>query len=155
MQHANQGYRLLSATLLLGLAAAMGGTALGQIPYAPPRTVDPNMREVSMVRQDFSDCQNGNVNDRDPGSIYGTAWVVRGSDGTTSVKVAITAKPNTRYHFFLKCVRILGDVVTSDEGQAIMTFSFQSNEAGNAFAFDMYPEDAPAGNKYQSVQVKY
>ena len=105
-----------------------------------------------MVQQDFSDCSNGNVN---PGVVSGTAWVVRGSDGKTSVKVGITAKPNTTYHFFLKCVRHLGDITTSDEGVGETIFSFNTNEAGNTFAFDMYPEGAPAGNKFQSVQVKY
>jgi hypothetical protein len=45
--------------------------------------------------------------------------VVRGHDRKTSVKVAITAPPDTTYHFFLKCVRILGNVKIDDEGIAI------------------------------------
>jgi hypothetical protein len=105
-----------------------------------------------MVLQDSSDCSNSNVN---PGVVGGSAWVVHGSDGVTHVKVGITAKPNTKYHFFLKCVRILGDIETSDEGVGIGQFSFPTNEVGNTFAFDMYPEGAPAGNKYQSMTVKY
>jgi hypothetical protein len=150
-----QGFRPLSAVLLFGFAAALCGTAAGQIPFQQPKAPDPNEREVSLVRQDQSDCQNGNVSDRDPSLIGGTAWVVRGSDGTTKVKVGITAKPNTTYHFFLKCVRILGDIKTWDEGEGQGEFSFSTNETGNVFAFDMYPEGAPPGNKYQSVQVKY
>jgi hypothetical protein len=139
----------LAALLILSLSAP----ALGQFPPAPPAPApDPGLREVPMVQQDSSDCSNSNVN---PGVVGGTVWVVRGPDGKTSVKVGITAKPNTVYHFFLKCVRILGDVTTSDEGSGIGTFSFNSNEAGNVFAFDMYPEGAPPGNKYQSGQVKY
>jgi hypothetical protein len=118
-------------------------------------SLDPNVREVSMIRQDQSDCQNGNVNAQDPTRIGGSAWVVRGTDGKTSVKIALTASPNTTYHFFLKCVRILGDVRTGDEGVAVGQFSFDSKEAGNTFAFDMYPEGAPAGNKFQSVTIKY
>jgi hypothetical protein len=138
------------ATLLI---LSLSGPALGQFPAAPPPPpTDPNLREVAMVQQDSSDCSNSNVN---PGVVGGTAWVVRGSDGKTSVKVGITAKPNTVYHFFLKCVRLLGDVTTSDEGSGMAIFSFNNNEIGNVFAFDMYPEGAPPGNKYQSVQVKY
>src|SRR6185369_7788044 len=114
-----------------------------------------NLREVSLVRQDQSDCDNGNVSDKDPSSIGGTTWVVRGSDGTTKIKIGITAKPNTTYHFFLKCVRILGDIKTWDEGAGEAEFSLPTSETGNVFAFDMYPEGAPPGNKYQSVQVKF
>ena len=108
---------------------------------------------MSLVRQDFSDCQNGNVSGG--GLIGGTVWVVRGSDGTTKVKVGITGTPDTTYHFFLKCVRILGDIKTYEEGVGKAEFSFSTNETGNVFAFDVYPEGAPPGNKFQSVQVKY
>ena len=140
--------------MLIGLAfATMAQTAAAQ--PASPTAGNPNLREVSLIRQDQSDCQNGNVSDQPPNQISGTAYVVRDPDGTTSVKVGITAKPNTVYHFFLKCVRILGDIKTYDEGDGIATFTFRTNEAGNVFAFDMYPEGAPPGNKYQSVQVKY
>jgi hypothetical protein len=52
-------------------------------------------------------------------------------------------------------VRILGDIQTFDEGEGQATFTFNTNEVGNVYAFDMYPEGAPPGNKYQSVQVKY
>jgi hypothetical protein len=50
---------------------------------------------------------------------------------------------------------LLGDITTYDEGDGIGLFTFQTNEAGNVFAFDMYPEGAPPGNKYQSGQIKY
>ena len=152
MRRAAQGYCLLSATLLFGLAA-LDGTAVGQKTLPSPD--DPTMRQVSLVRQDQSDCQNGNVSDKDPNLVGGTAFVVRTSDGKTTVKVGIMAKPNTTYHFFLKCVRILGDIQTWDEGDGVGYFSFSTNEVGNVFAFDMYPEGAPPGNKYQSVQVKF
>jgi hypothetical protein len=146
---------LLSAFFLFAVAA---NTASGQSQRWDPTTgkpIDPSVREVSLVRQDQSDCQNGNVSDQDPSLLGGIAYVRRGSDGTTSVKVGITAKPNTSYHFFLKCVRILGDIKTGDEGTGEAEFSFRTNEVGNVYAFDMYPEGAPAGNKYQSVQVKH
>jgi len=135
--------------------AALCGTAFGQIPFDPPKGPDPNEREVSLMRQDQSDCQNGSVSDRDPTLLSGTAYVVRGSDGKTTVKVGISAKPNTTYHFFLKCVRLLGDIKTWDEGEGQGMFTFETNEAGNVYAFDMYAEGGPPGSKYQSVQVKY
>jgi len=152
MRQGNRRATLLSALFLSGFAGAFAGPAAAQTTAAAP---DPNLRSVSLVRQDFSDCSNGNVSDSNPTLIGGTAWVVRGSDGKTSVKVGITASPNTTYHFFLKCVRILGDITTQDEGEAVATFEFSTNEAGNVFAFDVYPQGAPAGNKFQSVQVKF
>jgi hypothetical protein len=82
-------------------------------------------------------------------------WVVRNPDATTSVKIAMTVQPDTTYHFFLKCVRLLGDIKTDDEGIGEATFTFQTNSVGGVFAFDMYPEGAPAGNKFQSVQVHF
>jgi hypothetical protein len=135
--------RIFAAVLLFACAASAASAQ------------DPNLREVSLIRQDQSDCENSNVSNRDTSLLGGTAYVIRGSDGNTSVKVGIMAKPNTVYHFFLKCVRILGDIETWDEGAGVATFTFRSNEVGNVFAFDMYPEGAPPGNKYQSIQVKY
>jgi hypothetical protein len=153
MRNADKTSWMIPAAVLF--LAWTADPALAQQPPAPKGNNDPNLREVSMIRQDQSDCQNSNVSDRDPNVIGGTAYVVRNSDDTTSVKVGITGKPNTVYHFFLKCVRILGDIKTYDEGDGAATFSFRTNETGNVFAFDMYPEGAPPGNKYQSVQVKY
>ena len=114
-----------------------------------------NMREVSLVRQDFSDCPNDNVSDQDISRVGGTVILMRNADGTTTVKVGITATPNTRYNFFLKCVRALGTVQTYDEGEGQAQFSFRTDETGNVYAFDMYPDGAPAGNKFQSVQVRF
>ncbi|TMI99827.1 MAG: hypothetical protein E6G97_21355 [Alphaproteobacteria bacterium] len=155
MTHRKQASALLRATLLIGLVAAVGGAAFGQSGPPPPPPPDPNLREVALVRQDESDCHNSTVSNSDPSLIGGTAWVVRGSDGTTKVKVAITGKRYEKYHFFLKCVRILGDLQASEEGVAEGEFSFSNAESGNLFGFDMYPEGAPPGNKYQSMTVRY
>jgi len=125
------------------------GLALG---CASSATAEPV--EVSLVRQDASDCTNSDVSDKDPSLVGGTIRLTRELDGTTAVKVAITVKPNTTYHLFLKCVRLLGDITTEDEGQGIASFVLEAGSVGLIFAFDMYPEGAPAGNKYQSVQVK-
>jgi hypothetical protein len=133
-------------TAAAAVLLAMGATASAH---------SANMREVSLVRQDFSDCPNDNVSDQDPSRVGGTVALMRNNDGTTTVKVDITAAPNTKYNFFLKCVRILGTVQTHDEGEGEAQFSFRTDETSNVYAFDMYPDGAPAGNKFQSVQVKF
>jgi hypothetical protein len=71
------------------------------------------------------------------------------------MKIAMTAKPNKTYQFFLKCVRVLGSIATDDERVAIVTFACPTNSVGDAYAFEMYPEGAPPGNRYQSAQVTF
>jgi hypothetical protein len=140
------------------IAAVLGATGVivltGAASHHPPPPVGPTV-EVSLIRQDQSDCTNANVNANDPSLIGGTAWVVRQPNGTTSVKVGITAKPNTKYQFFLKCVKQLGDITTQDEGEGVALFEFPTDAVGSVYGFDMYPEGAPPGNKYQSIQVKF
>ena len=74
--------------------------------------------------------------------------------GSINLKVGITLVPNTTYHFYLKCVRQLGDITTGDEGTGLAMFTIPPNTVGNVFAFDNYPEGAPAGNKMQSMTVR-
>ena len=145
---------LSSVAAVLG-ASAIVFTASAQKAQDPSQAPGEPTAEVSMVRQDQSDCTNSDVNGNDPSRIGGTVWVVRQPDGNTAVKVAITASPNTVYHFFLKCVRQLGDVKTQDEGDGIAMFQFPTDTTAAVYAFDMYPEGAPADNKFQSVQVKF
>lgn len=136
----------------LGGLVFLGGMALAAA--TPAAAQSGGSALVSLVLQDFSDCSNANVSDGHEELARGRVLVVRNADGTTSVKVGLTLVPNTTYHFFLKCVRQIGDVTTSDEGVGEAIFSFPTNLAGNVFAFDVYPEGAPAGNKLQSVQVR-
>jgi hypothetical protein len=112
-------------------------------------------REVFVVRQDESDCTNTTVPNLDSPNVRGTLLLARDPDGNTTVKVAITASPDTTYHFFLKCVRQLGDITTGDEGVGLAAFTFPTNTVGSTYAFDSYPEGAPLGNKFQSVTVKF
>ena len=140
---------ILMALVMLHLSGPASGQSRGPLEL-PPQEMGP--REVPMVRQDFSDCQNHDVR---PGVIGGTASLVRGTDGMIRVRVQITAQPNTTYHFYLKCVRLLGNITTQEDGKGTAAFSFSTGDVGNIFAFDMYPEGAPSGSKYQSVQVKY
>jgi hypothetical protein len=134
---------------------AAGGLALAVVAGGPAQPQSKNVREVSLVLQDSSDCANSNVNDQQEQLARGRLAVVRNSDGSTSVKIAMTASPDTTYHFYLKCVRQLRDIKTDDEGIGTAQFSFATNSTGPVFAFDMYPEGAPAGNKCQSVQVNF
>jgi hypothetical protein len=112
-------------------------------------------RNVSLIQQDQSDCTNTTVKDDPIRTRGGEISVTRNSNGSTTVKVAMTVTPDSTYHFFLKCVRQLGDIKTDDEGTGEATFSFQTSEAGATFAFDMYPEGAPSGNKFQSLTVSF
>ena len=130
-------------------AALIGFAAL--LPTCVPASAQ--NAEVYLIRRDSSDCTNSDVSPNDP-NIGGTVWLTQKNDGNTSIKVAVTLDPNQTYHFFLKCVRLLGDIKTQDEGEAIVTFEFPTKDAGSTYAFDMYPEGAPSGKKYQSVQVK-
>jgi hypothetical protein len=146
--------RLLAVgTVWIGLAAISGSSITALAQFARPH--DPNEPQVYLVRKDQSDCQNSDVPNVDSPLVAGNVWLARHSDGNTSVKVAVTAKPSTTYHFFLKCVRQLGDIPTDDEGVANASFTFPTNAVGNVYAFDMYPEGAPPGNKFQSAQVKF
>jgi hypothetical protein len=135
--------------------AGMTAVAVLLVASAAALAQQPNVREVSLVRQDVSDCPNGNVSDKDVSLVGGTAIVVRNGDGTSTVKVFITASANTKYNFFLKCVRSLGQIATYDEGEGEAQFTFRTSETGDTFGFDMYPDSAPAGNKFQSVQVRF
>jgi hypothetical protein len=139
---------------LVGAAALIGIAARAQVPLgkAPPAS---NEVSVSLIQQDFSDCSNSSVKDDPNRTRGGEIWVTRGSNGITSVRVAMTVSPNTTYHFFLKCVRQLGDIRTDDEGTGMASFDFQTSAVGSTYAFDMYPEGAPAGNKFQSLTVKF
>jgi hypothetical protein len=50
-------------------------------------------------------------------------------------------------------VRLLGDIATDEEGAANVSFAYPTNSVGNLYAFEMYPEGAPPGNRYQSAEV--
>lgn len=141
-----------AATILVATLAAWAQAPRSAIAPAP---LPPNVREVFLVRQDQSDCTNTTVPSGDSPNVGGTLALTRGTDGNTTVKVAMTVSPNTTYHFFLKCVRKLGDITTGDEGTGFATFTFPTNATGSTYAFDMYPEGAPLGNKFQSATVNY
>ena len=105
---------------VFGLQGVVVGTILASTALAIPTPPIPaNERQVYLVRQDQSDCQNNNVPNQDGPNVSGIVTVIRGQDGNTTVNVALTGTPNTTYHFFLKCVRQLGDIKTGYEGTGI------------------------------------
>ena len=124
-------------------------------PEFAARAQSADQRQVYLVRLDQSDCTNSNVPNEDSPDVDGLVTVTRGSDGNTTVKIAMTASSNTTYHFYLKCVRQLGDITTGDEGVGTASFTFPTNSASATYAFDMYPEGAPPGNKFQSATVSF
>jgi hypothetical protein len=109
--------------------------------------------EVFLVRRHFADCTNSDVTATYPSLVVGTVWIAQHPDGNTTVKVAITAEPNTTYHFNLKCSGQLGELTTEDEGQGLAIFSFPTSSIGTVYAFEM--QGIPAGTKYQSTQVQF
>lgn len=141
--------RLISTAVAGG--CLLGLPAVAQMPTKPP--LPPNVAQVSLIAQDESDCTNTTVRDDPNRTRGGEITVTRQDGGTTTVQVGMTATPNTTYHFFLKCVRQLGDIRTDEEGSGVGTFSFPTGSVGSTFAFDMYPEGAPPGNRFQSLTV--
>ena len=133
----------------LAFGLCVGGLVFGLAGPAAAQTAT----SVSLVLQDFSDCTNANVKDNRGGAPGGTVNILRNADGTTSLKIGMSAVPSTTYHFFLKCVRLLGDIKTDEDGVGEASFALPAGAVGPVFAFDSYPEGAPAGNKFQSVQV--
>ena len=126
------------------------------LPTSAPKVVaGSNDRQVYLVRQDKSDCTNTTVPSGDSPNVGGNLWLTRDSSGNTTVKVAMTASPTTAYNFYLKCVKQLGTITTDDEGEGTATFTFPTNSVGATYGFDMYPNGAPAGNKFQSATVNF
>jgi hypothetical protein len=134
----------------LGLALCAGGFLLGLGGLASAQSDN----SVSLVLQDFSDCTNGNVKDNGGAAPGGTIWLVRNRDGSVNIKVGISATPLTAYNFYLKCVRQLGTIKTDEDGTGEAIYTLPPGTVGQVFAFDMYPDGAPAGNKFQSVQAR-
>jgi hypothetical protein len=152
-----------TTTFLATLAAWAQTAAPSKLPPAgspairvmSPVAASANDRQVYLVRQDQSDCTNTTVPSGDSPNVGGNLWLSRDSSGNTTVKVAMTASPNTAYNFYLKCVKQLGTITTGDEGEGIASFTFPTNSVGATYGFDMYPNGAPAGNKFQSATVNF
>jgi hypothetical protein len=144
-----QPLRVAVGIAVIVCASAASIVADAQKPPPPP---PPNQGvKTYMIRQDQSDCNNSNVNANNPSLIGGSVWVLRQSNGSTTVEVAITGTPNTTYNFYHKCVGQLGTITTQDEGEGSAVFT--TNMSAGLVTFDMYPNGAPSGNKFQSVPI--
>jgi hypothetical protein len=131
------------------LAIAITGTFLAVSAAASPAE---NIK-VSLVRQDFSDCVNSDVTDDDGVGGFIIVHVKENRELLVNVHLA-TGTPDTRYNVHLKCIGYAGELFTNPNGVGNVTFTVSPNTVPAVFAFDMYPDGAPLGNKYQSVQVR-
>jgi hypothetical protein len=149
--HATSGGVLAGAIALLALVTPVAAqeTAVQDSPWAAP-TSDEGVK-ASLIQQDQSDCLNTTVQD-DPNRIRGgEIFITPAGGGNIDVQVALTADANTTYNVYLKCVRQIGVLVTTDDAIAVETFTIP--DPGAQFAFDIYPDGAPSGNKFQSMTV--
>lgn len=144
-------YGLIGATLAASLAATL--PALSQSIPAPPS--DPNQRTAYLVRQNSSDCSGADVANENSPNVAGNIVVTRLTDGNTSARVAINAKPATTYHLFLRCVNEVGQITTDDEGVGNATISIPSSQLGSAFSFDLFQKAAPAGDRFHSSRITF
>lgn len=139
------GINKKAPTIALALMLAMASSGAA---FASEKNV-----KVDLIRQDFSDCVNSNVTPAS-GQIGGFVDV-RPDEDQLVIKVHVQhGTPNTKYNIFLKCVRQIGTFTTNDRGVGHAEFRVPKNLVSSVFAFDMYPDGAPLGNKYQSVQVR-
>ena len=136
-------YGAISAAVLATSVAALAQDAL-----------QPNQRQVVLVRQDTSDCAGSDVPNINSPLVGGMLLATQLSDGNTSVTLAMTGRPNTTYRVEVKCVRPLGDVTTDDDGVANVSFAFPTNLVGPVYSFELVPR-AGAGDRYQSAQVRF
>jgi hypothetical protein len=135
-------------------AVAVLASSVATLAQMAQRQADPSQRQVVLVHRDTSDCSGSDVPNVDSPLVGGTLWATRLFDGNTSVKIAMTTRPNTTYRVALKCVRPLGDITTDDEGVAIVSFAFPTNLVGPVYSFELSASDA-AGSKYQSAQITF
>jgi hypothetical protein len=140
---------VIVAGAFLALTIPAGAqTAPGDSPWSAPVASDGV--QVSLIQQDESDCTNTTVKN-DPNRTRGGEIFVTKQESSVDIQIGLTAEPNTTYHVFLKCVTQIGDLVTGDEGAGVATFSIATPTS--PFAFDIYPDGAPSGNKFQSMTV--
>lgn len=112
-------------------------------------------KTVPLVRRDAAACANDNVTMSDDSVTGGSVTVFRRSNGATEVALHLTGAttPSITYEVHLDCAHKLGTIRTDDKGEGAGSFDFRPDAAGEAFALEIYPEGAPAGTIFQSLQV--
>jgi hypothetical protein len=113
--------------------------------------------KVGLVRLDWSDCVNSDVAGiaaAYPDLVEGFINVHLEEEGKLLIIVHLKhGAPGTTYNVYLKCIGPIGSLYTNPLGVGNAIFTVPSDYVGPVFAFDMYPDGAPLGYKYQSVQV--
>jgi hypothetical protein len=115
--------------------------------------------KVGLVLKDFSTCTNDDVAEyaeANPDLVHGFVNVHFEEAGKLLLIVHLKyGTPNTEYQVSVKCVNTFEErLYTNPEGVGNAIYRVPPEWAvGPVFAIDMYPEGAPLGNKYQSVQV--
>ncbi|MGH6835041.1 MAG: hypothetical protein ACREC9_05715 [Methylocella sp.] len=110
---------------------------------------------VALVRQDEGSCTNDKVGDTDSAAVAGSVTVSFETSSTSTAAIRLAGvSPNTSYRIFLKCFRQLGTLRTDASGNAGRTVDFPTDAAQAVYAFEIFPEGAPAGSKLQSLSFK-
>jgi hypothetical protein len=108
-----------------------------------------------IVRRDFSNCTNDDVK-ASPSTVGGAVSVFRLRDNTAvSVVRLFGVSPGINYQFFHKCDRELGMIASDARGFGSASFPIGVGTSESVLTFDMYPQGAPAGNKFQSVKMSF
>jgi hypothetical protein len=139
------------------LAQTHSGSSESQSQAQHANRKSPKPIKVSLIRQDSSDCVNSDVT-KGHGSHHNVGGHIsvkkNAPDGQLEVTVSLkNGTPNTKYNVFLKCKQQIGYLQTNNRGAGTAYLSAPLNIVPSVFAFDMYPDGAPSGNKFQSVQV--
>jgi len=110
---------------------------------------------VPLILQDEGSCSNEEVKDSDSATVGGSVTIARETEATSTAGIRLVGvKPNTRYRISLKCGRQLGTLRTDDDGNAGRTVDFPNPQPGQAYSFEVAPEEQPEGNKLQSLSLK-
>jgi hypothetical protein len=139
------------ASVLLGSTFGPPGDLLAQDP--PP--IVGSQRDVYLMQQPSTSCNNSDVKLGDWSNQRGILSVLREKGNLTRVTIAMTAKPNTTYQFFLKCGPLLGTIKTEEEGEAGASFEFPTSAVSDIYGFEMYATGAKPGDKFESTPVNF
>lgn len=142
--------RVLSLLLAVFTAFVLVATPASAAPIIPS-----TVAVVPLVQKDSSDCLNSDVTSQGT-KLGGFVTITQLDDKSFTANVLITSgTKNTKYNLALKCVKGLGSITTNAYGVGYANILLGgSTLAGTSYAFDMYPDGAPSGNKYQSLQFK-
>ena len=143
-------------TIFSMLAMISGGAILLNLTSAQAQVAN-SIATVNIFKQDYSDCTNSDVpNTTSSSTVTGYIYVIKSEfDGKLFAEVHLNkGTPNTKYNIFLKCKQKIGELSTDNNGVGAVVVMAPLNIVPAVFAFDMYPDGAPLGNKFQSVQVR-